>query len=104
MSYVDIRIETEIGTLTVYASEDDQCAGITLMPKGCDEEIDIAYARCIDKNGNDASNPNHGEMKKVETLCYEDVWTEDHTRKFIIDIDEAVKSLTMPYQPDSQKL
>lgn len=104
MSYVDIRIETEIGTLTVYANEDDQCAGITLMPKGCDEEIDIAYARCIDENGNDASNPNHGEMTKVETLCYEDVWTEDHTRKFVIDVDEAVKSLTMPYQPDSQKL
>jgi len=77
---------------------------MTFIPNDSNEEIDLIYAACVDKDGKDSNHPDHSDLKNIDVFCYENVWDENYTHKFRIDTDEADKSLTEPYQPDSQKL
>lgn len=99
----EIRIKTKAGTILVYANQKEQNAGIMLIPDGGDDEIDIAYVECIDDKHRNISNPNHDDLKNIHAMTYEDVWDENYTHDFIINGDEAKKSVTESYQPDSHK-
>lgn len=104
MQEKEIRIKTDIGTLLLYACEKTQSAGIILIPEGTDEEIDIAYATCIDADGNDSYKSKQNRLIALKTYIYEDVYDENYTRSFTIDGKDAHNSVTESYQPDSAKL
>lgn len=104
MNEKEIRIKTDIGTLLLYADEKSQSAGIMLIPEGTDEEIDIAYATCVDVDGNDKCTPMHSQLVALKTYTYEDVYDENYTHSFTINGKDARDSVTTPHQPDSAKL
>lgn len=98
-----INISVDGGTIVLYGDEETQSAGMMFIPNDSNEEIDLIYAVCKDKNGKDGNHPSHGTMTDIDIHCYEDVWDENYTHKFKIDMNEAYKSITEPYQPDSAK-
>lgn len=104
MNINEIRMKTDTGTLILYGDFEKQTAGIAFIPENATEEIDIAYVKCTDDNGNDAYEPKHEMLKNIHTYCYEDVWSEDYTHDFTISSEDACRSLTESYQPDSQKM
>lgn len=104
MNINEIRMKTDAGTIILYVNPEAQTAGIAFIPENATEEIDIAYVKCTDDNDNDAYEPKHGALKNLHTYCYEDVWSEDYTHDFNISSEDACRSLTESYQPDSQKM
>lgn len=106
MNNKEITIETDAGTIILYANKKEQCAGIMLAPKGAkpdDENIDIAFVGCVDDNNRDQCNPRHEKLTNLRVWCYEDVYDTDRTHEFIIHAKEALESLSRSYQPDSLK-
>lgn len=104
MNTSEIRIKTHAGTILVYANAKDQNAGIMLVPDGSDDEIDIAYVECVDDENHRAYDPKHKTLKNIRCQIYENVFDENYTHNFTINGDEAKRSVTEAYQPDSHKL
>lgn len=100
----EIRIEIDAGTIVLYGNEERQNAGIMFVPKGTNTEIDVVYVESTDDKKNPAEFDNHGPLNKIRVFEYSDVWDEDYQRDFIIDTDEAARSVTEAFQPESQKL
>lgn len=104
MDTPEIRIETECGTLIVYADQRAQHAGIALIPKGADETIDVIYAECVDIRNKDAIEKDHGPLKRLRVFEYSNVYDKTYTHDFIIDSDNARRAVTEDYSSDSAKL
>ena len=104
MDTKEIRMETEGGTLVVYTNPQEQDVGIMFIPKNTDEEIDVAYVKCVDNANHDINCRNHGPLKNLHVFGYGDVYDESYTHDFTIDADEAYQAVTESYQPDSAKL
>lgn len=79
----EIRIPTSAGEIGVYKNVDSGYPGVSIMfkPLGSDYEIDITYIE-VKENENDFDN--------VHVYTYENVFTEEFTRKFTINKMEVL--------------
>lgn len=86
----ELRIQTTAGELIAYPLTDPGRPGIALMwkPNGADCEIDVACAEVRE----DQEEPDY-DPDRVHVALWEDVTTEDYTKKFILDKREALEAL-----------
>ena len=84
MNNNEIRVKMEGGYLVAGRNTDPDYDGIYIVFE-TDEGavIDVALAEC----------PAQDDYKKIHVYTYEDVYTEDWTRKYSLDVKEIYKAL-----------
>ena len=80
----EIRVKVNGGYLVAGRNTDPNYDGIYIVFETNDGVvIDVVYTECKAEN----------DKKKIEVYCYEDVYTEDFTRKYTLDSEEIYKAL-----------
>ena len=80
----EIRVKVNGGYLVAGRNTDPDYDGIYIVFETNDGVvIDVVYTECKAENN----------KKKIEVYCYEDVYTEDFTRKYTLDSEEIYKAL-----------
>lgn len=84
MNNNEIRVKMNGGYLVAGRSADPNYDGIYVVFEADDGTvIDVVLTECKQEN----------DRKTIDVYCYEDVWTEDFTRKFTLDSEEIYKAL-----------
>lgn len=84
----EIRIPVKGGYLTAFRNADVDCDGICITFETEDGDIiDIVRAECKSEYDYD----------RTDVYCYENVHTEDFTRKFTIDHEEVYEAFGEEY-------
>lgn len=79
-----IRVKMDGGYLVAGRNPDPDYDGIYIVFETDDGDIiDVVLTECKAQN----------DYKKIDVYCYEDVCTEDFTRKYTIDSKEIYKAL-----------
>lgn len=79
-----IRVKVEGGWLVAGRNADPDYAGIYIIFETDDGDlIDVVLTECKAQN----------DYKKIDVYCYEDVWTEDFTRKYTLDTEEIDRAI-----------
>lgn len=80
----EIRVKVDGGYLIAGRNPDPDYDGIYIMFETDDgDNIDVVLTECTAQNN----------YKKIDVYTYEDVYTEDWTRKYTIDNDEIHKAI-----------
>ena len=80
----EIRVQMNGGYLVAGRNPDQNYDGIYVVFETDDGTvIDVVVAECKEENN----------RKKIDVYCYEDVYTEDFTRKYTLDSEEIYKAL-----------
>lgn len=89
-----ISIQTKMGTLAAYTSDNGENQGIFIMyqPKGIEEEVDVAYVE---------TQPDDNE--NITGYIYEDETSEDYTQKFKINRKALLSSIYAEYSDEHMK-
>lgn len=84
MNNNEIRVKMNGGYLVAGRNADPDYDGIYVVFE-TDEGtvIDVVLTECKAED----------DRKKIDVYCYEDVWTEDFTRKYTLDSEEIYKAL-----------
>lgn len=81
----EIRVKVNGGYLVAERNPDPDYDGITILFETNDGDIvDIVLTECKAEDN----------KKKINVYCYEDVRTEDYTKKYIIDNEEIQKAIS----------
>ena len=84
MENKEIRVKMNGGYLVAGRNPDPYYDGIYIVFETDDGTlVDVVVAECIEEDN----------RKKIHVYCYEDVYTEDFTRKYSIDSEEIYKAL-----------
>ena len=84
MNNNEIRVKVNGGYLVAGINADPDYDGIYVVFEADDGSvIDVVLTECKAQY----------DHKKIDVYCYEDVWTEDFTRKYTLDRDEIYKAL-----------
>lgn len=80
----EIRVKMNGGYLVAGRNPDPDYDGIYIVFETDDGTvIDVVLTECKTENS----------RKKIDVYCYEDVYTEDFTRKYTLDSEEIYKAL-----------
>ena len=80
----EIRVKINSGYLVATRNDIPDCDGICITFETNDGDIiDVVSTVCKSKNN----------KKKIEVYTYEDVYTEDFTRKYVLDIENIIKAV-----------
>ena len=80
----EIRVKMNGGYLVAGRNVDQNYDGIYVVFETDDGTvIDVVLTECKTEN----------DKKKIDVYCYEDVYTEDFTRKYTLDSEEIYKAL-----------
>lgn len=90
----EIKVETKMGTLAAYTSDNGENKGIFLMyqPKGIEEEVDVAYVE---------TQPDDNE--NITGYIYENETQEDYTHKFKLNRKTLLSSIYAEYSDEHMK-
>ena len=89
MNNNEIRVKVNGGYLVARRNADPDYDGIyVVFETDHGDIIDVVLTEC--KADNDKS--------KVDVYCYEDVYTEDFTRKYTLDNKEIYKALSLDWK------
>lgn len=84
MNTNEIRVKMNGGYLVAGRNADPNYDGIYVVFETDDGTlIDVVLMECKEENN----------RKKIDVYCYEDVWTEDFTRKYTLDTEEIYNAL-----------
>ena len=84
MNNNEIRVKMNGGYLVAGRNPDPNYDGIYVVFEADDGTvIDVVLTECKEENN----------RKKIDVYCYEDVYTEDFTRKYTLDSEEIYKAL-----------
>lgn len=84
MNNNEIRVKMNGGYLVAGRNPDPNYDGIYVVFETDDGTvIDVVLTECKEENN----------RKKIDVYCYEDVYTEDFTRKYTLDSEEIYKAL-----------
>ena len=84
MNNNEIRVKMNGGYLVAGRNADPDYDGIYVVFETDDGTvIDVVLTECKEENN----------RKKIDVYCYEDVYTEDWTRKYTLDSEEIYKAL-----------
>ena len=84
MNNNEIRVKMNGGYLVAGRNPDPDYDGIYVVFEADDGSVvDVVLTECKAQN----------DYKTIDVYCYEDVWTEDFTRKFTLDSGEIYKAL-----------
>lgn len=84
MNNNEIRVKMNGGYLVAGRNADPNYDGIYVVFETDDGTvIDVVLTECKEENN----------RKKIDVYCYEDVYTEDFTRKYTLDSEEIYKAL-----------
>ena len=82
----EIRVKMNGGYLVAGRNPDPKYDGIYVVFETDDGTIiDVVLTECKEEYN----------RKKIDVYCYENVYTEDFTRKYILDSDEIYKALNI---------
>ena len=82
----EIRVKMDGGYLVAGRNMDPNYDGIYIVFETDDGTvIDVVLTECKEELN----------RKKIDVYCYEDVYTEDFTRKYTLDSEEIYKALDM---------
>ena len=80
----EIRVKMNGGYLVAGRNADPNYDGIYVVFETDDGTvIDVVLTECKEEN----------DRKKIDVYCYENVYTEDFTRKYTLDSEEIYKAL-----------
>lgn len=84
----ELKVETKMGTLAAYTSDNSENHGIFLMyrPKGIEEEVDVAYVE---------TQPDDNE--NIICYIYENETQEDYTHRFKLNRKALLSSIYAGY-------
>ena len=83
---IEIRVKMDSGNLIAGRNPDPDYDGIYVAFETIDGTIiDVALAETKSESG----------KKNIDVYCYEDVYTEDFTRKYTINTEEVYKALNI---------
>ena len=87
----ELKVETKMGTLAAYTSDNSENHGIFLMyrPKGIEEEVDIAYVE---------TQPDDNE--NIICYIYENETQEDYTHRFKLNRKALLSSIYAEYSDE----
>ena len=84
MNNNESRVKMNGGYLVAGRNPDPNYDGIYVVFEADDGTvIDVVLTECKEENN----------RKKIDVYCYEDVYTEDFTRKYTLDSEEIYKAL-----------
>ena len=84
MNNNEIRVKVNGGYLVAGRNTDPDYDGIYIVFETDDGTIiDIVVTECKTENN----------KSKIDVYCYEDVYTEDFSKKYILDVKEIYKAL-----------
>ena len=87
----EIRVPVKGGYLVAARNPDPDYDGITIVFETSDGDVvDIVTAECKSEN----------EYEQTDVYCYEDISSEDFTRKFTIDHEEVYEIFGGKYNND----
>ena len=79
----EIRVKVNNGYLVAGRNADSDYDGIYIVFETDNGDIvDVVFTECKSENG----------KKKIDVYCYEDVYTEDYTKKYTLDSEEICKA------------
>ena len=80
----EIRVKVNGGYLVAGRNSDPDYDGIYIVFETDDGDIvDVVLTECKTEN----------DKKKIDVYCYEDVYTEDFTKKYTLDNEEIYKAI-----------
>ena len=86
MNNNEIRVKINGGYLVAGRNPDPEYDGIYIVFETDDGTlIDVAVAEC----------PRQDDLKRISVYTYEDVYTEDWTRKYNLDVKDIYEALNM---------